>query len=76
MAAWVAYDAVSGDVLADGTERQVRRFAGEEETIVICPAADWRWCTRGYVSRMSGNPPRRNPPDIVHLGSFPGKGSC
>ena len=64
---WVAYDSLSGDVLADGNELQIRRYADGSETIVIATEADWKCATSTIAKRMSGNPPRRNPSTIEHL---------
>jgi hypothetical protein len=74
MSKWVVYDAVSGDVLADGTERQVHRYVAAEDeaaegkhTLVAASEAEWQRASKVIASRMSGNPPRRNPPSIEHL---------
>ena len=67
---WVAYDSVSGDVLADGNELQIRHYADGSKTIVIATEADWKRATSAIATRamrMSGNPPRRNPSTIEHL---------
>ena len=64
---WVAYDSVSGDVLADGNELQIRRYADGSETVVIAAEADWKRAANVIAKRMSGNPPRRNLASIEHL---------
>ena len=65
---WVAYDAISGDVLADGPEGPVRRYAGQcGETVIAATEADWRRAAQQIAKRMSGNPPRRSPAGIEHL---------
>ena len=71
---WVAYDAISGDVQADGQERQIRKYVAAEEeasggqhTLIAASEADWRrFAVIGSLG-MSGNPPRRNPAGIEHL---------
>ena len=74
MSKWVVYDAVSGDVLADGAEDQVRRCVAAEEdasegkhTLVAASEPDWRRVADHIASRMSSNPPRRTPSAIEHL---------
>lgn len=64
---WVAYDSISGDVLADGQERQVRKYAGSDETVIAASEAGWKRAAEAIRLRMSGNPPRRNPASIEHL---------
>lgn len=64
---WVAYDAISGDVLADGFENEVRRYAGTDVIIVAASEADWRRAAKQIARRMSGNPPRRRTAGTVHL---------
>ncbi len=65
--AWVAYDSISGDVLADGQEQQVRKYAGNDETIIAASESDWRRFTVTAGLGMSANPPRRYPAGIEHL---------
>ena len=74
MSKWVAYDAISGDVLADGHEQQIRKYldaaeeaTGGQHTIVIASETEWRRFTVVGSLGMSGNPPRRNPAGIEHL---------
>jgi hypothetical protein len=64
---WVAYDATSGDVLADGSELQVRAYSEGEQTIIAASEAEWQRAAKVIAKRMSGNPPRRNPAGIEHL---------
>ena len=70
---WVVYDAVSGDVLADGSEKQIGRYITAEDettwknTLVAASEAEWKRAAKVIARRMSGNPPRRNPPGIEHL---------
>jgi hypothetical protein len=71
---WVAYDSVSGDVLADGSERRIRKYlasveeaTGGRHTVCIASGAEWRRAAKVIARRMSGNPPRRMPPGIEHL---------
>jgi hypothetical protein len=68
--AWVAYDAISGDVLADGSERLIRRYVQQDycgDTVIAVPEANWRHAVEGIRRRMSGNPPRRYPAGLIHL---------
>jgi hypothetical protein len=71
---WVAYDAISGDVLADGFEKEIRKYlngaeeaTGGQHTVVIASEAGWRRFVAAGGLGMSGNPPRRNPPGVEHL---------
>ncbi|MGH3205104.1 MAG: hypothetical protein ACRDP5_24100 [Streptosporangiaceae bacterium] len=74
MEMWVAYDAVSGDAAADGTEKRIRQYLERLETgtegrhtTVIGTEAAWRRDAAVIARRMSGNPPRRSPASIEHL---------
>lgn len=72
---WVAYDSISGDVVADGPEDRIRKYrdlcAGDEDgTVCIAPEADWEHLT---AKEMEGNPPRRNPSGIEHLAAIEDK---
>jgi hypothetical protein len=71
---WVAYDAISGDVFADGLEGKIRKYldsideaADGQHTIAIASEADWRRAAKVITRSMSGNPPRRTPSGIEHL---------
>lgn len=68
MATWVAYDAVSGDVLDEGPEGYIRALLARtdkdtrgQHTMVICASGDWHRLTEPQRRAMSGNPPRRKP---------------
>ncbi len=65
---WVVYDSINGDVLADGAEKQCRRYTEScDATIIAASEAGWQRSAKVIAKRMSGNPPRRNPPGIEHL---------
>ena len=65
---WVVYDSINGDVLADGTEKQARRYVEScDATIIAASEAEWQRAAKVIRKRMSGNPPRRNPAGIDHL---------
>lgn len=67
---WVGYDTVTMDVLADGTEAQVRYYARGEVTIMCATEDGWRRAAkaRDPATLMSGNPPRgRNGKTVIHL---------
>lgn len=67
---WVAYDAETMDVLADGTEYDVKQFAGKDITIIAATEAGWRRALKAQdpATMMSGNPPRgRGGKAVAHL---------
>lgn len=66
---WVAWDTASMDVVADGLEGQVKHFARGEVTILCGTEADWRRAVKSQdpARMMSGNPPRRNGSQVLHL---------
>ena len=71
---WVAYDAVTMDVLADGTEYDVKQFGGEcrDITVICATEAGWRRAVKAQdpSTMMSGNPPRgRGGAGVIHLES-------
>lgn len=68
MSTWVAYDATTADVLADGPEGKIRSYASRAgQTVIAASEADWRRAAQQARRQMSGNPPRRQPPGIEHL---------
>lgn len=71
---WVAYDSTSCDVLADGHEFAIRKYRelcalDEDGTICIAPESEWKRVAVRAAKEMSGNPPRRYPSGIEHLGN-------
>jgi hypothetical protein len=70
--AWVAYDSTSCDVLADGSEGQVRKYrarcsGAQDGTVCIAPEPEWKRVAAKAAKQMGGNPPRRYPSGIEHL---------
>ena len=60
---WIAYDAVSGDVIERGSEQDMRKLAGQGDTIALARSErEWRQLTEEARLRLSGNPPRSRAP--------------
>jgi hypothetical protein len=74
---WVAYDTISGDVAADGFEKEIREYVDRAAeaaeglpypfTLAAASEADWKRAALVIARSMSSNPPRRNPDGIEHL---------
>ena len=66
---WVAYDTVTFDVIADGREWDVKKWASGNLQIACATEAGWRRAVKAQdrSRMMSANPPKRMSGSTIHL---------